>query len=64
MEENWISVKNGLPEDHKDLLIWDGYIRRRGFFEHNKFFINESGEFKDISYPITHWMPLPNPPKV
>ena len=58
----WISVKDRLPEIHEDVLIWfrgtvcfgdrtsDGHWRPEG----------GNGNFDD---DITHWMPLPDPPK-
>ena len=60
----WISIKDRLPEIHKNVKVKliDGkeYRCYRSMF-YNKF----KGEgFKPISFSdVTHWMPLPQPPK-
>ena len=53
--QNWIPVTERLPEVRVPVLVYDGeYVDGR--------------EFYDLSYVskygITHWMPLPDPPKV
>ena len=70
----WISVKDRLPDedDINDYLITDGKRCFVGFYHHkakgwDNFtlgWIQEyyaDGEVDDIE--ITHWMPLPEPPK-
>ncbi len=66
--DNWISVETKLPEAHGLYLCvnhfkakWDGNYKTQytilGFFE---------GHFQDrLGYAgeVTHWMPLPLPPK-
>ncbi len=59
----WISVEDRLPEQVGDYLIhiasedWcDSYMMNSIFFE---------GRFVDAigCAPVTHWMPLPSPPR-
>ena len=59
----WISVKDRLPEKEDDVLAYEfrgdvsiAYIS--GYEWRNL----ESGYVMDASY-VTHWMPLPEPPK-
>lgn len=89
----WISVKDGLPEEYIDVLffsdntltkekkeaqdkfIWIGkYCNCKGWikrFPDSHFYFNREGkelsirnlERIDIQEEITHWMPLPEPPK-
>lgn len=69
----WISVKERLPEDYIPVLVvYLGFydrqphsdliaIRNRGkwcFYEGNP--VNNN---KEVSVPITHWMPLPELPR-
>jgi hypothetical protein len=66
----WISVKDSLPEFNKHVLV---YCRIFGTYIGSHVFI---GEFAGKKYgnwndgkstgvlPPTHWMPLPEPPKV
>ncbi len=63
----WISVKDRLPEEDKPYIIsyrsndeqkvvgafWDS------FEGYNQFTTDEGLIYEDV----THWMPLPNPPK-
>lgn len=61
---NWISVKDRLPEqmDLKNLLcdidgnVFQGYYSQFGEWHS----VRHMGKTK---YEITHWMPLPEPPK-
>jgi len=63
----WISVKDGLPESGFNVLTYNGNYVHEGYFAYNKnkprrniFYISGS---KIESDDITHWMPLPEPPK-
>ena len=65
----WISVKDRLPENktgnpHEltdDVLVYikEGVVGICEYYpKDNKWF------FDDIEFEVTHWMPLPEPPKV
>ena len=69
---NWISVKDSLPDEEGEYLIWphDKYggalvpfnIYPGGSYEKNTFYLeSEYGEVS-ILEGITHWMPLPDKP--
>jgi len=62
-EREWISVKDRLPEIWKDYLVTDG-----GACMVAEFMIeSQEWNFFGISWwsngHVTHWMPLPEPPK-
>ena len=63
--QEWISVKDRLPEEKADCIVYyqhaycdnDGYWAiGMCFYDGEKFQLNPA-------YKVTHWMPLPNPPK-
>lgn len=54
----WISVKDRLPKDNGHYLVWCGYSCEIAFYMD---WCNE-WNVKNRN-PITHWMPLPEPPK-
>ena len=65
----WIKVSNKLPEKHNDIdyysewvLVADstGYIFKSRYDYKYKLWVNKPNICPD---PVTHWMPLPNPPK-
>lgn len=71
---NWISVAERLPEKGKGsevkMLFWDEYNIHFGYFwtygdEPKWTSISDpyyGGEYRDVDN-VTHWMPLPEPPK-
>ena len=67
--QEWISVKDRLPEYSNDgfadaVLVTDGFVQHMAYFVGGEWRFAESGEIKEpMRYRITHWMPLPNPPK-
>ena len=67
--QEWISVKDRLPEYSNDgfedaVLVTDGFVRHMAYFVGGEWRFAESGEIKEpMWYRITHWMPLPKPPK-
>lgn len=57
----WISVKNGLPTDALSVLVWNGAVVFDAYM-----FIEGSNKKWAVDCKqedITHWMPLPPPPK-
>lgn len=59
----WISVKERLPRNYIEVIVFDAI--GRGMFLGA---IGYSGEweipgFRTCRFNITHWMPLPEPPK-
>lgn len=63
----WISVKDRLPEIGKSVLIyypkWDGDEIQVAKLEGDGMMFDICGEFNIGTGVITHWMPLPEPPK-
>ena len=65
----WISVNDRLPEYSNDgfadaVLVTDGFVQHMAYFVGGEWRFAESGEIKEpMWYRITHWMPLPEPPK-
>lgn len=53
----WISVKDRLPEKHGEYLAATT-ARPRGWV----IVYAPVGWICSASYPVTHWMPLPEPP--
>lgn len=73
MESKWISVKDKLPPIDKRVVIYNEGKKETGLGYIDKY--NEDNVSKKHIYPnwniyggyglskITHWMPLPEPPK-
>lgn len=65
--KRWISVKDRLPEIGKSVLIyypkWDGDEIQVAKLEGDEMMFDICGEFNIGTGAITHWMPLPEPPK-
>ena len=63
----WISVKERLPEIGKSVLIyypyWDGDEIQVAKLEYDEMMFDVCGEFNIRVGAVTHWMPLPKPPK-
>lgn len=66
---NWISVKGRLPETRHAVLVYAPYhknIWAASMHEDGNWYIwSPGGGVLDPDWhgPITHWMPLPDPPK-
>jgi hypothetical protein len=67
---NWISVKDRLPEEKEAVLVTDGTDMSVGCLYHKQFEPENVIPTYDMSCVefdlgnITHWMPLPEPPEV
>jgi hypothetical protein len=61
MSNQWISVKDRLPNDNESYLVCDlvtgEFLPDRGFMEDGVWHISGDPEFQ-----VTHWMPFPPPP--
>lgn len=52
----WIAVKEELPEEYRDVIVTDGDQTWSDYYA--------MGEWNtDPEADITHWMPMPEPPK-
>ena len=59
-EQQWIPVTDRLPQDDEDVLVWvDGTHRDMAYRDEGVWYDEEHNHLKNI----THWMPLPKPPK-
>lgn len=59
----WISVEDRLPDDYERVLVWRSRINDVDVFDGRSVQIRcETAEMRRI-HGITHWMPLPEPPK-
>ena len=69
---DWISVEERLPEDEGKVLAYYGFDRNGngnlsgmfiGTLVYYCFDNRPSWQHADLSLVVTHWMPLPEPPK-
>jgi hypothetical protein len=62
----WISVKDRLPNEHeKVLVLFGGDNILIGIMDSNNewfVFYSDGRNIEDFERPISHWMPLPEPP--
>jgi hypothetical protein len=56
---NWISVKDRLPDGIDDVLVTDKYDVRVGYYHSNWNIYSD----ELLGYEITHWQPLPKAPE-
>ena len=74
----WISVKDGMPDYQEEIIIFTTdkvvtsslfvkrypcYDKDELYFEKNGFVISEEEGTYFKFNEVTHWMPLPEPPK-
>ena len=63
MDQQWISVKDRLPEENETVLAYDGdFVEPSVFYGDHGFYELDKYE-ADPLCGVTHWMPLPEPPK-
>jgi len=65
LENQWISVEDRLPDFHIQILFYAGDmdgLLKGAFYRHSHRFRDNEGNFFYKS-DVTHWMPLPEPPK-
>lgn len=64
VEYRWIPVTERLPENQEDVHIW--FDRCGGDIDVGWFSLDKKAWFCKgimLPYTVTHWMPLPEPPK-
>lgn len=59
VKQEWISVKDRLPEQYSFVLSFNGLGVGEAFFDGWRFL----SACEDEPLSTTHWMPLPEPPK-
>ena len=63
--QEWISVEDRLPEEKVDCIVHykHAYCNNDGYWAIGFcFYDGEKFQF-DQAYKVTHWMPIPQPPK-
>ena len=71
-QSEWISVEERLPEDEKEVLCYYGFDRGdgdlgmmfTGVLSYFCFDPSPHWQHAYIGLTVTHWMPLPEPPKM
>lgn len=58
----WISVKERLPEEGERVLFFCDDVDIGYFFKERGWHFLDGGDWFEIN-EVTHWMPLPEPPK-
>ena len=63
--QEWISVKEHLPQEKVDCIVHykHAYCDNDDYWEIGICFYDGEKFKMDLSYKVTHWMPLPKPPK-
>lgn len=64
----WISLTERLPEENREVLVFIDYGWKGGercYLYAVSRLLNPNGVFSvPVGSPVTHWMPLPEPPRV
>ena len=66
-KQEWIGVDERLPEDDTTVLAYGGdiyYLTFDVFPNGGRWWTEDHGWFTTDELGITHWMPLPEPPKM
>lgn len=63
----WISVNERLPEDRRSVLVYCPYNKciYTAYYEdfNDEWYYFGCGGRIEVYYTVSHWMPLPEPPK-
>ncbi len=66
----WISVEDQLPDENQDILVWCGWCitaiykpKDRSYGPKGKNFDWTTEDAHAPIFMVTHWQPLPEPPK-
>lgn len=57
----WISIKDRMPEDYQRILYWNNSKELPFGYCEIGYFVSSQTK---VPKHITHWMPLPEPPKL
>lgn len=66
--DGWRSIKTA-PKDGTKILAWDASDKRyvvalwETYYDGGKWLVPDSAEGECFPVGVTHWMPLPEPPK-
>ena len=58
----WISVEDRLPDNINDVIVYMECSMQSAWYKPNVGFISNSFG-GNITHAVTHWLPLPEPPK-
>ena len=63
--QEWISVDDKLPEEKVNCVVYykHAYCDNDDYWAIGIWFYDGEKFLFDPAYKVTHWMPLPNPPK-
>lgn len=62
MKDNWILVKDQLPEEDKKVLVVDEFNTMKVMSFYNGGWEDVEGFYDDSGIEKIYWMPLPDPP--
>ena len=62
-QPKWIPVTERLPEEYENVLVCSGGYVEPGWIGGDRVFYTYDKYESDIIDDVTHWMPLPEPPK-
>ena len=61
MKDDWIRVEDRLPEDDRHVLC--AVLNKRGMYNIVKGYYADGVWVCGMNSNVTHWMPLPEPPR-
>jgi hypothetical protein len=71
LSEQWIPCSERMPEDNTEVMVHCAFADEYGSWTGAGFHVPTGWKSQDsmimddipIAFPVTHWMPLPQPPK-